>query len=75
MLHFGIATLVSELGDLYIIVRIVIDPVVLGWATRRRRQFCVGMLREQGRLQTFACGPEGLLSVCVSCVKHVVWLH
>jgi hypothetical protein len=40
---FGVALLHEELGSIYIIIRVVIDAVDLGWATERTRQ-CVTML-------------------------------
>ena len=44
--RIGDAELKELLGDLYIIIRIVVDSPEQGWPTRRKRQICVLILRE-----------------------------
>ncbi len=59
---FGIETLIQDLGHLYYIERIVVSASTLGWATKRRRQFCVGIhkrLLGQQPIRHFICNLEG----------------
>jgi hypothetical protein len=43
---FGTACLEADLGDLYFMFRIVLCPTMLGWATRRKRQFTLGVRKD-----------------------------
>ena len=47
---FGIESLQQDLGDLYSIIRVVLCPTSLGWASKRRRQFCIGAHKSLMRL-------------------------
>ena len=44
--RMGDAELKELVGDLYIIIRIVVDPPEQGWPTHRKQQICVLILRE-----------------------------
>jgi hypothetical protein len=43
VIAFGAKTLQDDLGDLYVIVMVVVCPTMLGWSSRRKRQFSVGI--------------------------------
>ena len=63
VIGFGIKALQDDLEDLYFIVRIVVASTLLGWPSKRRRQFSVGILNAlYCVLPTFSCGFQGGLT-------------
>lgn len=70
--QFGLENLRQDLGDLYIIIRIVLSPTALGWASKRRRQFCVGVLKSYVPLHSISCGYEGGFAIFNSTVLSLV---
>lgn len=45
VVSFGGSHLEDDLGELYFIFRVVVCSTALGWASRRKRQFCIGVLK------------------------------
>lgn len=45
VVQFGLEHLEKDLGDLYFVFRIALCSLALGWPSRRKRQFTVGILK------------------------------
>eukprot|EP00959_Pyramimonas_sp_CCMP1952_P474057 9502792-Pyramimonas_sp.AAC.1 len=45
VIQFGSFQLLAMLGDLYVVVRVTINPHRQGWASHRERQYCIGVLK------------------------------
>ena len=56
VVQFGLDHLNNDLGDLYFVFRIVVCSLALGWPSRRKRQFAVGILKTM--FSTIARAPS-----------------